>query len=1195
MARPKMSGLPVILLIIVIIYGGTIGMVDAKECYNLDIRNHIGQFEQLRNCTVVIGYLNIVLMERVRPELYENLSFPELREITGMMVVFRVFGLKSFRTLFPNLTVIRGQYLLANYALVVYEMPQLENLGFKSLLTIQRGYVRIEKCIRLCYANTIDWDRITGTRIGANYIQKDIRSDCPNTTSCVGCDPELCWSQHNCQRFEAHHYKNCDPKCLGGCRNGACFICRGITDDDNCVESCEPPKLLNTLSVRCVTEAACREERRIVHDGKCLSECPIGFMNVTNKCHRCKDSSCPKTCYGMQIDFIENAEKLRGCTVINGSLQIKLNTDLADLYEELEENLREIREIRGFLKIYRSSPISSLSFMKKLKVIHGDVLENNQFALAVYENSNLQKLFNFDYNRDELKIMNGGMMFHYNQKLCFSEIQYLQSNTRYNKSLDYISKESNGYKHACNMESIKTEFEILSTTNVSITWERYNLTEGNTVKGYLIYYIEAPNENEVETYFGRDSCSRHSWRSELLTLDDLLYDVTQAQYSYTLTNLHPSTRYAYYVRSFLATEGINAQSIVKYIRMPIDKPSPPVVHTLMKTSDSVTLGWVIQSSQASAITQYNIEVHPRPYSKPTLDMRNYCDHPRTDETVEDDEVKHCCSEHDEETYEILRLHTSYETNLNCDEDPFQPGCHLFEYDRFKRELELLVLQCHLYHGHNSPICRTNTRWSGKRDGTASDSSSSLYRLERNVSNFTVPNLAPYTLYTFQVFACIDDFTCSPYYSHNERTAVDIVADLPRNVSIISEPDSEDSSVAFHFIEPLKPNGFTVAYKVEVRRMGTPNCETICITRLEHEMNNNISRHSTFDLSPGLYGFRVRAISLAMDGPWSEFVFYQAEEKHMSTAVQVTISVICVGMVTLAISCGVFWWMRHHQQDLPKQDDTTGLMSDVDEPPQAEDDELLEMHELIRERQQEEEMSRAVLDTENSRVTFHAERSPAKSTESSSSMKSTQSSPMKSTQSSPARRDFESSPVMSAQSSPGMSTQGSPARREFESSPGKSTQSSPARRDFESSPGKSTQSSPARRDFESSPGMSTQSSPPTRDFHASSSKSAEISPTRTDVESSTARMTTESSPAKTDAESKSAEEEDEDIDAGEPGPWKPIMGEVKIVQLTPKQQTRTLPKQFSKFDGTWRPEAKKIMKFHLDKNSGEDDLAKIVFD
>lgn len=47
------------------------------------------------------------------------------REITGYLLFFRVFGIKSLGNLFPNLTVIRGERLITHYALIIYEMTDL--------------------------------------------------------------------------------------------------------------------------------------------------------------------------------------------------------------------------------------------------------------------------------------------------------------------------------------------------------------------------------------------------------------------------------------------------------------------------------------------------------------------------------------------------------------------------------------------------------------------------------------------------------------------------------------------------------------------------------------------------------------------------------------------------------------------------------------------------------------------------------------------------------------------------------------------------------------------------------------------------------------------------------------------------------------------------------------------------------------
>jgi hypothetical protein len=97
-----------------------------KICSSIDVRNSPINFIKLDDCAVIEGSLHINLIENATAEAYQGYSFPLLREITDYMVLFRVSGLQTLARLFPNLSVIRGKKLFANYALVVYEMMELQ-------------------------------------------------------------------------------------------------------------------------------------------------------------------------------------------------------------------------------------------------------------------------------------------------------------------------------------------------------------------------------------------------------------------------------------------------------------------------------------------------------------------------------------------------------------------------------------------------------------------------------------------------------------------------------------------------------------------------------------------------------------------------------------------------------------------------------------------------------------------------------------------------------------------------------------------------------------------------------------------------------------------------------------------------------------------------------------------------------------
>ena len=95
-------------------------------CQSTDIRNSVSMFSQLRGCHVVEGSVQIVLIDNADESDYANISFPELKEITGYLLLYRVNGLRSLGKIFPNLTVIRGNTLFVNYALFVFEMLHLQ-------------------------------------------------------------------------------------------------------------------------------------------------------------------------------------------------------------------------------------------------------------------------------------------------------------------------------------------------------------------------------------------------------------------------------------------------------------------------------------------------------------------------------------------------------------------------------------------------------------------------------------------------------------------------------------------------------------------------------------------------------------------------------------------------------------------------------------------------------------------------------------------------------------------------------------------------------------------------------------------------------------------------------------------------------------------------------------------------------------
>lgn len=120
--------------------------VDAEEkiCDSVVVRNTPDRLLALENCTVVNGYVHIVLLDETKDEDF-RLSFPKLREITQYLVVYRVTGLTSLGSLFPNLALIRGVRSadFPGLALMIHDNKHLVEIGLRSLTNITQGSVII--------------------------------------------------------------------------------------------------------------------------------------------------------------------------------------------------------------------------------------------------------------------------------------------------------------------------------------------------------------------------------------------------------------------------------------------------------------------------------------------------------------------------------------------------------------------------------------------------------------------------------------------------------------------------------------------------------------------------------------------------------------------------------------------------------------------------------------------------------------------------------------------------------------------------------------------------------------------------------------------------------------------------------------------------------------------------------------------
>ncbi|XP_065322279.1 insulin-like peptide receptor [Gordionus sp. m RMFG-2023] len=573
-------------------------------CGSMTIRNTVANFKLLENCTVIEGNLEIALFDFTKPQDFENISFPDLTEITGYLLVYRVNGITSLGPLLPNLTVIRGTTLAYNYALAIYQNFNLEEIGLSSLTLILRGAVRIEKNPLLCYIDTVAWEIIlssseylaesvylenadattcsnecSGARntlltknhtkingdgdrtnlvgdyysgIVSNSISKwnqILPTECPvnfksnrkagynNNIKEIQSVTHLCWGENSCQIVCIHcqtkvcdKYGNCCHKeCLSGCLGPTaknCTVCKNFYYKKECHAKC-PSNTYEYLGRRCVTASFCRDPmKRVIllpdntlqsqtddtlysneindkpvlkykiFGNQCVEKCPVNYMEDKMDPHLCLKCSgpCPKVCQSQPILNIADSQTLKDCTVIDGNLEIAIH-GAQGVAKELTINLGHIEEVRGYVKISRSYSVVSLDFLRNLSVIRGQELWNKQYSFIVFENYNLEFLWDFDGSFKNLTILRGKLFFHLNPRLCLSVIRKLVDFVGLTGKTDNtdISVISNGDKIACEVQKLALTVFFVRSKMAIIRWESFKSHDPRSRLSYILSYRELPS------------------------------------------------------------------------------------------------------------------------------------------------------------------------------------------------------------------------------------------------------------------------------------------------------------------------------------------------------------------------------------------------------------------------------------------------------------------------------------------------------------------------------------------------------------------------------------------------------------------------------------------------------------------------------------------------------------------------------
>jgi hypothetical protein len=552
-----------------------------RVCQSVTFTGAITDHNQIQSCDIIIGHVRI-LNARFQFENDTDTLFTNLVEVTDYILIFQASNIKTLEQLFPKLSVIRGDRLFKNYALTVFLCTSIVTINLKNLVSIQHGSVFLSRLYDACFVNTVDFDRILTDENAVKPLIYMTNSDCylekcPN--KCLIDGSNKCWSQFDCQiRCPIECQFNCNinerDKC---CTNPDCYFCTGHNDEcisclnfrdlttGRCVQKCANDTLVYETH-SCIPYEGCAyntsslvHKYHILENRACVRECPNGYTSVFKNqsailysvCQKCVDNVCRKICpFAYSLKTLSDLESIRNCMRVR-QLFIELRTNITD--DVLVDSLQYLEEITEFLVIIRNRHLKSLRFLKRLRLIGGEKLYENRFALFIHTNEQLRQLW--DYEATNMTIANGTIKFFENPEFCFADIT---------KFLDFVNKDLNdaevsfhfnGYKRiTCTKEKIDLNFNLHS--NAIDVWWQIKFSDRRRLKGFILSYIQASanmtyDDNHIDIrqkqcFLGEIYNPGSEWTIVYIEYDER-YDSYENDIISKTIEVVPYMRYAVYV------------------------------------------------------------------------------------------------------------------------------------------------------------------------------------------------------------------------------------------------------------------------------------------------------------------------------------------------------------------------------------------------------------------------------------------------------------------------------------------------------------------------------------------------------------------------------------------------------------------------------------------------------------------------
>ncbi|XP_044749880.1 insulin-like peptide receptor [Coccinella septempunctata] len=861
----------------------------AEWCKSVDVTYRcIKNIDKFRNCTKIVGFLKIALFQGGAVNFP---SFPRLREVTGHVKVFALDNLQDLGVLFPNLVVIRGKELFLGNALIIYHNKSLKKIGLPNLRQIQRGNVQIGKCPELCYVKTIDWAAL-GTSL-SSY------ADVPKCKHEEVCNSECdghCWAPGKCQRI----FDNCHSECLGCSKpNSAkhCLACKNWQNGDTCVSQCPSDKFLNEDSMACVTEDECNNFKSQLDIptwvfGKwCLRKhtCPDNYELVDQPKTTCRlcEGPCYKKCSGTSINNKQHMEQLKGCTHIEGHLELRVRN--AYEIDHLEHNLLNITQIDGCLKVARSDALSSLHFLRNLQRIGGVDKHKfcNNHTVYVYENINLKTLIDVDRIKTGSDVSIG---FHNNPELCISEIKKFahvlgMSNSTFEEMLQAekdVSPYSNGDRAPCGDLILNVTVVESFSKNVTFQWPPF-ISNNDTVIAYTFFYIlnRTLHEENIHNYDNM-MCNDNGWRSQLIAGNRV-----------NITHLIPFSTYAYWIKVYYIKNdrmGISKSTEIKYFETAPDDPDLPTDLEIRPISpNSILITWESPESTNGNLDHYELYAILERDDAKFINQRDYCTYPHV--------INHVVPP----TKKVLNKTNDDE----CSCEMPRENRRIFNFDQFCVDQSAIfpTKDCNHFKYRmvdNQPVKKRVKRY------LIQDMIEK--KIPANGSNsFLLRDLKPFSKYILLFSACNKNFRgnklCSGVLFSWARTLANITADqvTDTNVRIL-----KGNTVLLTWKDPENPNGMILAYNIEYKNVDSSKSANVpdCVTKAQHNDSGYVYRIENMD--PGEYTIRVRPVSLYGSGIYSSRIVFHIKTPLKTWAIYLVIAVVFSVMISSYI---LYLWYK----------------------------------------------------------------------------------------------------------------------------------------------------------------------------------------------------------------------------------------------------------------------------------------------